>query len=55
MKLFSRKGQAVKNWHGRTMIIDPKRTRLTLISTNETKSVPPWVYKKYAPQLMATI
>ena len=55
MKLFSRKGQAVKNWHARALTIDPKKTRLTLISTNGAKCIPAWVYKKYATQPTASI
>jgi hypothetical protein len=54
MRLFSRKGHAVKNWHARAMLIDPNKTKLTLIKTNNCKQVPLWVYKKYAPQQLAT-
>jgi hypothetical protein len=54
MRLFSRKGRAVKNWHARALIIDPKKTKLTLIRTHAAKQFPSWVYKKYAPQQLAT-
>jgi len=54
MRLFSRKGCAVKNWHARALLIDPNKTKLTLIRTNNYKQVPLWVYKKYAPQQLAT-
>ncbi len=50
MRLFRRKGHAVKNWHSRALLIDPKKTKLTLISKTATKQVPAWVYKKYLPQ-----
>jgi len=50
MKLFRRKGHAVKNWHARALIIDPKKTKLTIISKNTTKQVPAWIYKRYVPQ-----
>jgi hypothetical protein len=50
MRLFSRKGHAVKNWHARALMIDPKKTKLTLIRTHEGKQLPLWVYRKYAPQ-----
>jgi hypothetical protein len=50
MKLFHRKGRAVKNWHSRALTIDPKKTKLTLISKKATKQVPAWVYKKYVSQ-----
>jgi len=48
MRLFSKKGRAVKNWHARAMLIDTRRTKLTLISTSHVKHVPPWVYEKFA-------
>jgi len=47
MRLFSKKGRAVKNWHARALLIDLRRTRLTLISTSHVKHVPPWAYKKF--------
>jgi hypothetical protein len=50
MRLFRRKGRAVKNWHSRALLIDPKKTKLTLTSKTATKQVPAWVYKKYLPQ-----
>lgn len=53
MRLFSRKGRAVKNWHARALMIDPKKTKLTLIRTHEAKQLPSWVYRKYAPQQLA--
>ena len=53
MRLFSRKGRAVKNWHARALMIDPKKVKLTLIRTHEAKQLPSWVYKKYAPQQLA--
>jgi hypothetical protein len=48
MRLFNRKGRAVKNWHSRALIIDPKKTKLTLIRTHKAKQLPLWVYRKYA-------
>jgi hypothetical protein len=53
MRLFNRKGRAVKNWHSRALIIDPKKTKLTLIRTHKAKQLPSWVYRKYAPQQLA--
>jgi hypothetical protein len=50
VRFFRRKGRAVKNWHSRALMIDPKKTKLTLVSKKATKQVPPWVYKKYLPQ-----
>ena len=54
MRLFRRKRHAVKNWHSRALIIDPKKTKLTLISKKATRQVPAWVYKKYVPQQLAS-
>lgn len=54
MRLFSRKGRAVRNWHLRALMIDPKKTKLTLIRTHEAKQLPIWVYRKYAPQQLTS-
>jgi hypothetical protein len=54
MRLFRRKGHAVKNWHSRALIIDPKKTRLTLITKKATKQVPEWIYKKYVQQQLSS-
>ena len=37
MKFFRKKGQAVKNWHMRALMIDPKKTKLLLIRKKVTK------------------
>jgi hypothetical protein len=50
MRLFRRKECAVKNWHSRALTIDPKKTKLTLISKKAIKQVPAWIYKKYVSQ-----
>jgi hypothetical protein len=50
MKLFHRKGRAVKNWHARALMINPNTTRITIVKTKTEKQIPLWVYKKYAPQ-----
>jgi hypothetical protein len=50
MRLFRRKDCAVKNWHARALMIDPNKTRITIVRTKTAKPVPLWVYKKYAPQ-----
>lgn len=31
VNFFKKKGQAVKNWHVRALMIDPKKTKLVLI------------------------
>jgi hypothetical protein len=53
MRLFSRKGRAVKNWHARALMIDPNKTRITIVRTKKGKQLPLWVYKKYAPQQLS--
>ena len=47
MRLFHRKGQAVKNWHYRALIIDIRKTRLTIIETGDReKKAPTWAHEK---------
>jgi hypothetical protein len=46
MRLFHRRGNAVKKWHNRAMVIDFKKTRLTILDTQEGK-ISDWVYEKY--------
>ena len=53
MKLFRRKGRAVKNWHERALTIDPNKTKITIVKTKTEKQIPLWVYKKYAPKQLA--
>ena len=50
MKFFSRKSRAVKNWHARAMMIDPKKTKLVFLGNEGIKHVPPWVYKKFTSE-----
>jgi len=50
MRLFRRKRGAVKNWHARALMIDPNKTRITIVKTKTNKQIPLWVYRKYAPQ-----
>jgi len=54
MILFRRKRQAAKNWHARALIIDPNKTRITIVKTKTAKQIPLWVYRKYAPQQLST-
>lgn len=54
MRLFRRKGRAVKNWHARALLINPSKTRITIVKTKKEKQIPLWVYKKYAPQQLST-
>jgi hypothetical protein len=37
--LFRKRCAAVKNWHSKAMLIDPRKTRLTIIN-NETLNRP---------------
>ena len=54
MKLFRRKQNAVKKWHARALTIDPNKTKITIVKTKAAKQIPLWVYRKYAPQQLAT-
>lgn len=49
LRLWSRKGKAVKAWRSRAWVIDPKKTNLTIVVRKEKPSqhVPPWIYKKW--------
>ena len=47
VKFFSRKSRAIRNWHARAMMIDPKKTKLVFLGNEDLKHVPPWVYKKF--------
>lgn len=47
VRLFRRKGQAVKNWRARALLIDPKKTKLILVGSKKTKDVPAWAYRKF--------
>jgi hypothetical protein len=38
MKFFHRKGKAIKKWHSRAMLIDLRKTRITIINTGELKT-----------------
>jgi hypothetical protein len=31
-------------------MIDPNKTRITIVKSKKEKQIPVWVYKKYAPQ-----
>jgi hypothetical protein len=55
MRLFNRKRYAVKNWHARAMVIDPNKTKITIVKTKTEKQIPLWVYRKYAPQQLPAI
>jgi activator of HSP90 ATPase len=49
LRLWNRKGKAVKKWRSRAWSIDPNKTNLTIVTRKEKLSqhVPPWVYKKW--------
>jgi hypothetical protein len=46
MKLFHRKGNAIKNWHNRAMLIDFRKTKLTILDRQDGK-ISDWVYQEY--------
>lgn len=37
MRFFNRNRKAVKNWHSKAMLIDLRKTRLTIIEKRETQ------------------
>jgi hypothetical protein len=39
----------------RALMINPNKTRITIVKTKKEKQVPLWVYRKYAPQQLSTI
>jgi len=49
LRLWNRKGNAVKKWRSRAWSIDPKKTNLTIVIKKKhlSQHIPPWIYKKY--------
>ncbi|MEM2081603.1 MAG: hypothetical protein QW744_04965 [Candidatus Bathyarchaeia archaeon] len=49
LRLWKRKGLAVKNWRSRAWSIDPKKTNLRIVAgkAHLSQHIPPWAYKKY--------
>lgn len=46
MRLFRRRGNAIKNWHNRAMLIDFRKTKLTILDRKEG-GISGWVYQEY--------
>ncbi len=40
-------GNAVKKWRAKAMLVDTHKTKLTIVSTSDSRHVPPWVYKMF--------
>lgn len=49
MRLFSRRCNAVKNWHNRALLIDFRKTRLTLLDRQEG-GISDWIYQEYGSE-----
>jgi hypothetical protein len=49
LKIFRKNDNAVKRWRLKAMLVDTRKTRLTILSTADFRHVPPWVYKKFVP------
>jgi hypothetical protein len=48
LRLFHKKGQAIKNWRTRALLIDTRKTHLTIIEDeNNVRKVPAWAYKEF--------
>jgi len=47
LKLFKRKGKAVKRWRSKAWLIDPHVTKLAIIqvSSEKPEHLPPWMFK----------
>lgn len=50
MRLFSRRRNAVKNWHNRALLIDFRKTRLTLLDRQEG-GISDWIYQEYGSRI----
>ena len=49
MRAFRKDDKALKRWRLKAMLVDTRKTRLTILSTADVKHVPPWVYRKFVP------
>jgi hypothetical protein len=45
MRLFGRKGEGIKKWELRALLVDPHETKITLSSTSKPKRVSPDRYQ----------
>jgi hypothetical protein len=48
MRLFRRKGEGMKRWRLRALLVNPHETKLTLSSTSKPRRVPPWFFREMA-------
>lgn len=48
-KIFKKKGKALEKWRLKAMLVDTKKTKLTILFSSTPYHVPPWVYKKFVP------
>jgi len=51
--LFGKKGEAIKKWHAKAMLIDFRKTRLTIFTEEEktTNHMPPWIHNRFSVEL----
>ena len=51
--LFGKKGEAIKKWHAKAMLINFRKTKLTILTEEEktTNHMPPWVNNKFSVEL----
>jgi hypothetical protein len=48
LRLFHRKSHAIKNWRNRALLIDLRKTHLTIVEDeNNVRKVPEWAYKEF--------
>ncbi|MBS7632409.1 hypothetical protein KEJ15_02135 [Candidatus Bathyarchaeota archaeon] len=48
-KIFKKKGKALEKWRLKAMLVDTRKTKLTISFSTTSYHVPPWVYKKFVP------
>jgi len=42
-----KKSKKLKKWHSLALLVDPKKTRITILHTElPMRHVPPWIFKK---------
>jgi len=48
MRLFGRKGEGLKKWRLKALLVNPHETKLILSSTSKPRRVPPWFLREMA-------
>jgi len=48
MMNFLKKNRSVKKWREKALMIDPHKTRITILSPKRNRHLPIWLYKEFA-------